>query len=65
MLEESDSQSISEFLKTKFSRVTGPISQKLCKDSSISARANTHKLSRRRREAVRRDSENQDRATGD
>ncbi len=46
MLEESDSQSISEFLKTKFSRVTGPISQKLCKDASISARANIHKLSR-------------------
>jgi len=46
MLEEVDAMSISEFFRTRFSRVTPAIAKKLCEKSKVSARTNVHKVDR-------------------
>lgn len=46
MLADSDPMSIAEFLRTKFSRVTGPVARKICEASKISTRSNVRKLDR-------------------
>ncbi|TWT94863.1 DNA topoisomerase VI subunit B [Botrimarina colliarenosi] len=46
MLEEGDASSVSEFFRTKFSRVTPAIAKKLCETAKVSSRTNTHKLER-------------------
>ncbi len=46
MAEEADSGTLSDFLKTKFSRVTGPIAQRICKTAGLSTRAQMKKLAR-------------------
>ena len=46
MFEESEPQSVSEFLRTKFSRVTPAIAKKLCETSKVSARTGVHKVER-------------------
>lgn len=46
MLEESEAMSVSEFFRTKFSRVTPSIARKLCETAKVSARTNVHKVTR-------------------
>lgn len=46
MLEESDSMSVSEFFRTKFSRVTPAVAKRLCETAKVSARTNVHKVDR-------------------
>ena len=46
MLEESDSMSVSEFFRTKFSRVTPAVAKRLCETAKVSARSNVHKVDR-------------------
>lgn len=46
MLEESDTMSISEFFRTKFSRITPGVAKKLCAGAGITTRANVRKLDR-------------------
>jgi len=46
MLEESEAMSASEFFRTKFSRVTGPVAKRICEGAKVSTRSNVHKLDR-------------------
>ena len=46
MLEESDSMSVSEFFRTKFSRVTPAVAKKICETAKVSARTGVHKVDR-------------------
>jgi len=46
MLEESETMSASEFLRTKFSRVTSSVAKKICDGAKVSTRANVRKLNR-------------------
>lgn len=46
MFEESPPGSLSDFLRNRFSRVTPPIAQRLCKTAGLSTRANIRKLGR-------------------
>ncbi len=46
MLEESDSMSVSEFFRTRFSRVTPAVARKICETAKVSARTNVHKVDR-------------------
>ncbi|MEO0531724.1 MAG: hypothetical protein AAF266_14285 [Planctomycetota bacterium] len=52
MLEESDSMSVSEFLRTKFSRVTPAVAKRVCEGAKVSSRMNTHKVERPQIEAI-------------
>ncbi|MEN1679136.1 MAG: DNA topoisomerase VI subunit B, partial [Planctomycetota bacterium] len=52
MLEESEAMSVSEFLRTKFSRVTPAVARKLCEKSKVSARVNVHKVERPKVDAL-------------
>lgn len=46
MLEESDAMSVSEFFRTRFSRVTPAVARKICEGAAVSSRANVHKIDR-------------------
>ena len=46
MLEESDSMSVSEFFRTRFSRVTPAVARKICEGAKVSPRTNVHKVDR-------------------
>jgi len=46
MIEDSDSMSISEFFRTKFSRVTPAVARKICETAKVSSRSNTGKVGR-------------------
>lgn len=46
MLEESEAMSLAEFLRSKFSRVTGPVAKRICDGSKVSSRSNVRKLDR-------------------
>ncbi|MEM6330432.1 MAG: DNA topoisomerase VI subunit B [Planctomycetota bacterium] len=46
MLEESDAMSVTEFFRTRFSRVTPAVSRRICEGAKVSARTNTHKVDR-------------------
>ncbi len=46
MMEESDPMSVSEFFRTRFSRVTPAIAKKICETAKVSARAQVHKVDR-------------------
>ena len=52
MLEESEAISVSEFFRTKFSRVTSAISKRICENSKVSARTNVHKVDRSQAEKL-------------
>lgn len=52
MLEESDSGSVSEFFRTKFSRVTPAVAKRICEGAKVSARTNVHKIERPQIEAL-------------
>ena len=46
MMEESDSMSVSEFFRTRFSRVTPAVAKKICESAKVSSRTNTRKVGR-------------------
>lgn len=46
MLEESEAMSVSEFFRTKFSRVTPAVAKRICDGGKVSSRANVHKVER-------------------
>lgn len=46
MLEESEAMSVSEFFRTKFSRVTPAVAKRICEGGKVSARTNIHKVER-------------------
>lgn len=46
MLEESDATTVSEFFRTKFSRVTPAVAKRICEGAKVSSRTNTHKVER-------------------
>ncbi|TWT46465.1 DNA topoisomerase VI subunit B [Botrimarina hoheduenensis] len=46
MMEESEAMSVSEFFRTKFSRVTPAIARKLCESAKVSVRGSVHKVDR-------------------
>ena len=51
MLQE-DNETVSQFLTTKFSRVSPGIARKLCATAKVSSRANTRKMGRKEAEAI-------------
>jgi len=46
MIEESETMSTSEFLRTKFSRVTSSVAKKICAGAKVSTRSSVRKLDR-------------------
>lgn len=46
MLEESDAMSVSEFFRSKFSRVTPAVAKRVCETAKVSARTGVHKVER-------------------
>ncbi len=52
MLEEADAGSVSEFFRTKFSRVTPAVAKRICEGAKVSARTNVHKVERPQIEAL-------------
>jgi DNA topoisomerase-6 subunit B len=52
MLQEDTGASISQFLTTKFSRVSAGVARKICATAKISSRANTRKMGRKEAEAL-------------
>lgn len=46
MMEEADATSVSEFFRTKFSRVTPAVAKRLCETAKVSARTGVHKVER-------------------
>lgn len=52
MLEESDPMSISEFLRSKFSRVTPAVARKLCEGAKVKPRVGVRKLDRSHADAI-------------
>lgn len=46
MVEEAEASSVGEFLKTRFSRVTGAVAAKLCETAKVSTRSGVKKLDR-------------------
>lgn len=46
MMEESDPMSVSEFFRTRFSRVTPAIAKKICETAKVSSRSHVHKVDR-------------------
>lgn len=46
MMEESDPMSVSEFFRTRFSRVTPAIAKKICETAKVSSRSQVHKVDR-------------------
>lgn len=52
MMEESDAMSVSEFFRTKFSRVTPAIAKKICETAKVSTRTSVHKVDRPKVDAL-------------
>lgn len=52
MLEEAESSSVSEFFRTRFSRVTSAVSKRICEKAKVSSRTNVHKVDRGQAEAL-------------
>ena len=52
MLQEDTGESISQFLTTKFSRVSSGVARKICATAKVSSRANTRKMGRKEAEAL-------------
>jgi DNA topoisomerase-6 subunit B len=52
MLQEDAGESISQFLTTKFSRVSSGVARKICAAAKVSTRANTRKMGRKEAEAL-------------
>ena len=52
MLQEDSGESISQFLTTKFSRVSSGVARKICATAKVSTRANTRKLGRKEAESL-------------
>lgn len=52
MIEESDPMSISEFLRSKFSRVTPAVARKLCEGAKVKPRVGVRKLDRTHADAI-------------
>ncbi len=52
MMEESDAMSVSEFFRTKFSRVTPAVAKKLCETAKVSSRTSVHKVDRPKVDAL-------------
>lgn len=52
MLEESDAMSVSEFFRTKFSRVTPAVARRVCDGAKVSTRSNVHKIERQQIEKL-------------
>ncbi|TWT73586.1 DNA topoisomerase VI subunit B [Posidoniimonas polymericola] len=46
MFEESEAMSVSEFMRTKFSRVTPAVAKKVCTTAKVSSRVSVHKVDR-------------------
>ncbi|TWT90934.1 DNA topoisomerase VI subunit B [Pseudobythopirellula maris] len=46
MIEEAEAQSVSEFFRTRFSRVTPAVAKRLCETAKVSSRTNVHKVDR-------------------
>ncbi|MEQ8847395.1 DNA topoisomerase VI subunit B [Botrimarina sp.] len=46
LLEESEDQSVSEFFRTKFSRVTPAVAKRICEGAKVGARTKVHKVER-------------------
>ena len=49
---QDDNETVSQFLTTKFSRVSSGIARKLCAAAKVSTRANTRKMGRKEAEAI-------------
>ena len=47
MVEEAEAMTLSEFFRTKFSRVTPGVAKKICQTAGVSTRSNTRKVGRR------------------
>lgn len=52
MLQEDSGQSITQFLTTKFSRVSSGVARKICGTAKVSSRASTRKMGRKEAEAL-------------
>ena len=52
MLEDSESMTISEFMRTSFSRVTPAVAKKICQTAKVSTRSNTRKVGRKEVDAL-------------
>ena len=47
MVEEAEAMTLSEFFRTKFSRVTPAVAKKICQSAGVTTRSNTRKVGRR------------------
>jgi DNA topoisomerase-6 subunit B len=52
MLEEAESETISQFMTARFSRVTSSTARKICQAAKVSTRANTRRIGRREADAL-------------
>ncbi|MCA9229238.1 MAG: DNA topoisomerase VI subunit B [Planctomycetales bacterium] len=52
MLQEAESMTVGEFLRTRFSRVTPAIAKRVCATAKVSSRANTNKVGRAESDAL-------------
>ncbi|MCG8450186.1 MAG: DNA topoisomerase VI subunit B [Pirellulales bacterium] len=46
MMEESQAMSVSEFFRSRFSRVTSPVAKRICEKAKVSVRSNVRKIDR-------------------
>jgi DNA topoisomerase-6 subunit B len=52
MLQEDAGESVTQFLTTKFSRVSSAVARKICNTAKVSARANTRRIGRKEADAL-------------
>ncbi len=52
MLQENSGETISQFLSTKFSRVSSSVARRICASAKVSTRANTARMGRKEAEAI-------------
>lgn len=52
MVEDAEAMTLSEFFRTKFSRVTPAIAKRICQTAGVSTRSNTRKVGRREADAL-------------
>ncbi|WP_231936175.1 DNA topoisomerase VI subunit B [Bythopirellula polymerisocia] len=52
MLEETQGSTLSEFLTSRFSRVTSPLARRICQTAGVGTRTNTHKVGRKEAELL-------------